>query len=112
MADQVELKLCPFCKAQLEYFGKDRWEGKIQDCYRHPINDENLCALSGLIFTDRKWQSRPLEDALQAEVEELTQENKKLRELIEAIKSQPVASKSVIRRLESQTGAQEALKNE
>jgi hypothetical protein len=76
-----ELKPCPFCGKQLTFFGHDidRWlpddlpEEKVVEVYRHPNSTmEDQCALGGLIFKRRLWQSRPIEDALRAQLAAMT----------------------------------------
>jgi hypothetical protein len=75
-----ELKKCPFCGGQLEFFGHDidhemfydLPEEQIVAIYRHPYSDdEHQCALGGLVFKYRLWQNRPLEDDLLTSISDL-----------------------------------------
>jgi len=58
------MKPCPFCAKELIYCG-DYYDVNalgtfLVEAFTHPINE---CALSGLVFIERKWNVRPLEDA-------------------------------------------------
>jgi hypothetical protein len=56
----AKLKACPFCGAHLK---KCVFDKKM--FYEHP--DVNGCALSQMLFTEKQWNTRPVEEALEAE---------------------------------------------
>ena len=69
-----ELKACPFCGAELDKHGCLTRNGVVTDYYIHPAPDEvrdDECPLCGCVFRAATWNRRPLEDALQAEIERL-----------------------------------------
>lgn len=67
-------KLCPFCKAELNiYSSADRIIGIDCDCIVAPCLIINDLAEEGML--EKVWNTRPLEDELQAE-------NAKLRKAI------------------------------
>ena len=59
-----ELKACPFCGAKLTKSVVDR-----ETLYEHPM--ENGCRLGVILFTEEEWNTRPIEDALEARIDEL-----------------------------------------
>lgn len=69
-----ELKACPFCGAELDKHGCLTRNGVVTDYYIHPAPDEvrdDECPLCGCVFRAATWNRRPLEDALQAEIDRL-----------------------------------------
>lgn len=74
-------ELCPYCGRELE---------RVRDTgYRHPHCDdrEYQCIMDGVSYLDdsislRKWNSRPTEDKLNAEIDSLKAENDKLENSI------------------------------
>ena len=63
-----ELKPCPFCGTQLDPQEKRAvWDS--EQFYEHPKVEG--CHLSGLMFPEKFWNTRPIEDELQARIDEL-----------------------------------------
>ncbi len=74
-----ELKPCPFCSIELEFFGHDIRNGISVEVYRHPRPEEpswDECPLCGLVFDAERWNKRPLEDAFQQKYDLLLSEVK------------------------------------
>ena len=60
-----ELKPCPFCGTQLDpQENQAVWDS--EQFYEHPKVED--CHLSGLMFPDKFWNTRPIEDELCAEL--------------------------------------------
>jgi len=60
-----ELKPCPFCGTQLDpQENQAVWDS--EQFYEHPKVED--CHLSGLMFPEKFWNTRPIEDKLQAEL--------------------------------------------
>jgi len=82
-----ELKSCPFCNGKLTYFGRDLNRRvnppAVIDVYKHFYADENDtskdCCLSQLIFDASRWQARPIEDAIRAELAQVRAERDALK---------------------------------
>ncbi len=68
----AKLKACPFCGAHLK---KCVFDKKM--FYEHP--DVNGCALSQMLFTEKQWNTRPVEEALEARIAELEAETVQLK---------------------------------
>lgn len=70
-----ELKPCPFCGGYLTFIGHDIdrrvTPPEVVEVYEHKFADDNDpikdCCLSLLVFAARRWNTRPVEDALTAE---------------------------------------------
>lgn len=79
-----DMRSCPFCGVQLEINGAELNTQKERvENYRHPIDNnaitrEDICPLSMLVFAADKWNTRPIEDALQAENNQLKEDLKTL----------------------------------
>ena len=72
-----ELKPCPFCGKALSLFGNDVRNGKLVEVFIHPYEVDDgwdRCPLTSLVFDLERWQSRPIEDELRAELEKRTAE--------------------------------------
>ena len=63
-----ELKKCPFCEFQVSYPATSSDD-----------NGYTTCPNCGGKAPHSVWQSRPIEDALQAKIDELKQENERLK---------------------------------
>ena len=93
-----ELKACPFCGAELDKHGCLTRNGVVTDYYIHPAPDEvrdDECPLCGCVFRAATWNRRPLEDALQAEIERLREALEKIRG-VAGNRANPEADKAVI----------------
>lgn len=81
-----ELKPCPLCAVDLEFFGHDKRNGVVVDVYRHPTPENpswDECPLSGQIYDVERWNKRPIEDALQQKYDLLLSGIQKAVEKIE-----------------------------
>lgn len=81
-----ELIACPFCGKALSEFGHDKRNGVVVTLYIHPTPEEpiwNQCPLSGLVFDSQRWNTRPIEDGLRAELAAAQAEGERLRNLLE-----------------------------
>ena len=70
-----ELKPCPFCGKALSLFGNDVRNGKLVEVFIHPYEVDDgwdRCPLTSLVFDLERWQLRPIEDELRAELEKRT----------------------------------------
>lgn len=68
MGTMSELRECPFCQSHLQPFGHNMRDGMRVDIYKHPEGESywGRCPLSGLVFDEARWNTRPIEDALTA----------------------------------------------
>ena len=62
-----ELKPCPLCKSKASDY----------KYFTNCSNDE--CSLSGIHIRHKQWNTRPIEDELQAENKQLSEENGRLK---------------------------------
>ena len=70
-----KLKPCPFCGKALSLFGNDVRNGKLVEVFIHPYEVDDgwdRCPLTSLVFDLERWQLRPIEDELRAELEKRT----------------------------------------
>ena len=73
-----EIKNCPFCGSEFVFQNSDRLSK--DEFYLHP--NVKGCMLSGMVFTEDFINTRPLEDALQARIDELTAKTNKQQDFI------------------------------
>jgi len=69
-----ELKACPFCKAEMKL---DHELTHWGDAAIHPVNG---CDVFPFAFDVKAWNTRPIEDALSAELATVTAENSRLKD--------------------------------
>lgn len=71
MDKHISLSPCPFCGEQLDpQENQAVWDS--EQFYEHP--KVNGCQLTGLMFPEQFWNTRPIEDELRAELEKRTAE--------------------------------------
>lgn len=74
-----ELKNCPFCGRDAIRNDKKSYIGVAVSC------GNKACHLSRSRIPKKGWNTRPIEDALRAENEQLRADNARMREALEAI---------------------------
>lgn len=100
-----ELKACPFCGAELDKHGCLTRNGVVTDYYIHPAPDEvrdDECPLCGCVFRAATWNRRPLEDALQAEIERMRKKVERARVLFGLERAARLAVEERLNALRSQ----------
>ena len=76
------LKRCPFCGGESEFNSDEFGEGVCCKSCGATLHN-GLYGEEGRKLASADWNARPIEDKLHEEIEELEEENKRLREALE-----------------------------